>query len=85
LEKEYKVKTQHVRAYEQLKDKSEGVIGFVTYWIGRDGQPFVRNDLTDEQVRARLDWPILWHTQAAPIVKRLKSSYQKTHTLELYL
>lgn len=82
-EKEYKVKTQHVKAFEKLQHKGEGVISFVTFWLDRRGETFVRNNLTDEQIRAKLDWNAIWKHQAAPIVERLKSCYQApVRTLE---
>jgi len=86
LEREYKVKTQHLKAYEQLEDKGEGAIGFVTYWVDAKGKTIVRKGETDEELRAKLDWKAIWRKQAEPIITRLKSCFQMpVRTLELYL
>jgi DNA polymerase, archaea type len=85
-EKEYKVKTQHLKAYEKLKDKQSGVIGFVKYWVTAKGETIVQNEETDEEIRAKLDWNAIWKKQAEPIVQRLKTCYQKPpKTLEVWL
>ncbi len=85
-EKVYKVKTQHVKAYEQMEDKGEGVIGFVSYWVDAKGKTIVRNEETDEEIRAKLDWKAIWKKQAEPIITRLKSCFQTpVRTLEVYL
>lgn len=86
LEKEYKVVTQNMKAYNQMKDKGENVIAFVTYWVDAKGNTIVRNGQTDEEVMARLDKNAIWKKQAEPIVTRLKSCFQTpVKTLEVWL
>jgi DNA polymerase elongation subunit (family B) len=80
--KQYKVKAQHLKAYEQLEEKSVGVIGFVAYWQTKKAGPVVRNGRTDEEIRKVLDLKFVWSKQGEPIVKRLKTCLPIEVTLE---
>lgn len=84
-EKEYKVKPQHVRAFENSTEKQEGVVGFVTYWVTKKGT-FTRDGLTDEEIAKKVDWSYVWKHQMEPIVERLQTCYAKpTPKLELWV
>jgi DNA polymerase elongation subunit (family B) len=87
-ERDYKVKVQHLKAYEQLTDKGQGVIGFVTYWVGPKGQTIVRNGRTDEEILKLLDLNVIWKKQIEPMVQRLETCLpqkQPKISLDVYL
>jgi len=82
MEKQYKVKTQTLKAIEQMNLKdSELRIQFVEYFFGRGNKILVRN--TDEnKLRGMIDYNMYWEKQIKPSAERIMATFEEKMTLD---
>ena len=82
VEKQYKVKTQTLKAIEQMNaNDSELRIQFVEYFFGRGGKILVRN-MDENKLRGLIDYNLYWEKQIKPSANRIMAVFEEKMTLD---